>query len=277
MSVNRLRFGTGGIPHSSEPETTEGGISRIRELGLDCMELEFVRNVTITSDKAPDVNKFAREKDVVLTVHGSYFVNLASPEVKKIKASINRILSAARIGHLCGAISVTFHAAFYQKRPALAIFKKVKTNLEQIVGTLKDEGNDIWIRPELTGKPTQFGSLDELIEISSQVDQVLPCIDFAHLHARTGKYNSKDEFRSALETLEKGLGKEILKNMHIHMAGIKYSKKGEVSHLNIKDSDMNYTALMEALKDFKVEGVVVCESPNLEEDALLMKRCYAEL
>lgn len=275
--MGKLRFGTGGIPHSSEPETTEGGINRIRELGLDCMELEFVRNVTITSDKAPNVNEFAREKDVVLTVHASYFVNLASTEENKVKASINRILSAARIGHLCSAVSVTFHAAFYQKRPAPIIFEKVKTNLEQIVGTLKGEGNGIWIRPELTGKPTQFGSLDELIEISTQVEQVLPCIDFAHLHARTGKYNSKDEFRSALETLEKGLGKEILKNMHIHMAGIKYSKKGEVSHLNIKDSDMNYTALMEALKDFEVEGVVVCESPNLEEDALLMKRCYDEL
>jgi deoxyribonuclease-4 len=34
---------------------------------------------------------------------------------------------------------------------------------------------------------------------------------------------------------------------------------------------------MKALKDFKVGGNVVCESPNLEEDAALLKEAYEKL
>jgi deoxyribonuclease-4 len=272
--MGKLRFGTGGIPHSSQPETIEGGIGRINELGLGCMELEFVRSVFVTADHAPVVKKLARSKDVALTVHASYFINLASLENPKVHASIQRILQSARIGHLCGAKSVTFHAAFFQKRAPSLVFKKVKKCLEQIVETLKEEGNDILIRPELTGKPSQFGSLEELIKLSSQVEQVLPCIDFAHLHARKGKYNTKPEFRSALEALEKGLGKEILKNMHAHIAGIEYSKKGERRHLNLEESDLDFTSLMELFREFNLEGFIVCESPNLEEDAILLKSAF---
>jgi deoxyribonuclease-4 len=77
--------------------------------------------------------------------------------------------------------------------------------------------------------------------------------------------------------LEKGLGKEILGNMHMHTAGIEYGSKGERNHTNLKDSDLDYRALMQAFKDFGVKGTLVCESPNLEEDALLMKRTYGRL
>ena len=276
--MGRLRFGTGGIPHSSDPGTTEGGIARINELGLGCMELEFVRSVNISPSLAPTIRKVSLENDVALTVHASYFINLASKEPNKIKASIQRILKSARMGHLCGARSVTFHAAFFQKRKASVVFNKVKKALETVIGTLKAEDNDILIRPELTGKPSQFGSLEELIELSSQVDNVLPCIDFAHLHARSGgKYNTKEEFGSALGKLEKGLGKGVLKNMHAHVAGIMYTRKGERMHLNLKESDLDYPALLSAFKDYGVEGVIVCESPNLEEDALLMKETYESL
>ena len=40
-----LLFGTGGIPHSSETNTTIDGIRRIAQLGLGCMEVEFVQGV----------------------------------------------------------------------------------------------------------------------------------------------------------------------------------------------------------------------------------------
>ena len=42
-------------------------------------------------------------------------------------------------------------------------------------------------------------------------------------------------------------------------------------------SDLRHKALLKALKDFRVGGNLVCESPNLEEDAALLKKTYAEL
>ena len=103
----------------------------------------------------------------------------------------------------------------------------------------------------------------------------MPCIDFAHLHARSGgKYNTSLEFKEILEKVEKMLGKEGLQNMHIHMSGIAYSEKGEKNHLILKESDFNYKDLLKVWKEFKIKGVVINESPNIEVDALLMKKTF---
>ena len=77
--------------------------------------------------------------------------------------------------------------------------------------------------------------------------------------------------------IEKKLGKEAVANMHIHLSGINYSEKGERNHLILKESDMNYAAVLEVLKDFGAKGVLVCESPNIEEDALLLQKTFEKL
>jgi deoxyribonuclease-4 len=100
-------------------------------------------------------------------------------------------------------------------------------------------------------------------------------VDFAHLHARTGgKNNTPSEFRALLEEIEKGLGRRGLDNMHIHMSGIEYTAKGERNHLFLEDSDFKWRELLKVWKEFKIKGVVICESPNIEQDALLMKKYY---
>jgi deoxyribonuclease-4 len=196
----------------------------------------------------------------------------------KVKASIERILATTRIGYLAGASSITFHAAYYMKDESAKVYDAVKEQLSGIVKTLRDEGNPVFVRPETTGKSSQFGTLDEIIRLSQDVDGVLPCVDFSHMHARSGgKYNSYDEFAGILSKLEEGLGKKILSNMHCHVQGISYTKAGERAHLNLSDSDLKYAELLRAFKDYKVRGLVVCESPNLEEDALLLKRTYESL
>ncbi|MCX6804232.1 MAG: TIM barrel protein, partial [Candidatus Diapherotrites archaeon] len=112
----------------------------------------------------------------------------------------------------------------------------------------------------------------------SQIDNVLPCIDFSHLHARSGgKMNTYTEFLEVLEKSERMLGKEFLKNMHCHVSGIAYSQKGEKNHLILEESDFNYKELLHALKEMDCKGLVICESPNIETDALLLKKIFEEL
>ncbi|HJN57292.1 MAG: deoxyribonuclease IV [Candidatus Woesearchaeota archaeon] len=273
--MKKLLFGTAGIPISSKGSTTAEGINGVRELDLDAMELEFVRSVNISKEKAPEVRKSAEQNNVILTCHAPYYINLNSLEKAKLKASIYRILSSARIANLCGAWSVTFHAGFYQKSTKEEAFKRIKNSIKEISEKLKEEGNNIWIRPETTGKETQFGNINEILKLSQEFSNVMPCIDFAHLHARSnGKNNSYKEFCSILESIEKKLGKKGLENMHIHLTGIAYGEKGEKHHLNLKESDLKYRELIKALKDFKVKGVVISESPNIEEDALLVQKIY---
>ena len=202
-------------------------------------------------------------------------MNLNSREVKKQKATVERILKAARIADMCGGWSLCFHAAFYMGMEKEAVYNTVKNALKEVSRTLRDEGNRIWIRPESTGKGTQFGDLDELLRLSEEVEGVMPCVDFSHFHARTnGKYNTYEEFSQILQSIEKRLGKKALQEMHMHLAGIAYGEKGEKHHLNLKESDLKYRELAKALKDFGVKGVLISESPNIEEDALMMKKAY---
>jgi deoxyribonuclease-4 len=109
------------------------------------------------------------------------------------------------------------------------------------------------------------------------VEGVFPGIDFAHLHARSGEINSYPEFVAVMEIIEKKLGRRGLENMHIHLSGIEYGERGERRHLNLLDSDFHYRELLQVLKEMKVKGRVICESPNLEEDALLLQKIYREL
>ncbi|HLC60632.1 MAG TPA: TIM barrel protein [Candidatus Nanoarchaeia archaeon] len=273
--MKELLFGTAGIPLSTNPRTTSDGIKHVRQLGLGCMEMEFVHSVNISKEKAPEIKKVAEDNNIILTCHAPYFINLNSLEKAKVEASIGRIVNSARILNLCGGYSVAFHSGFYMGMEQKKVYDTIKDNIKLIIKNLKNEGNNIWIRPETTGKETQFGNVDEIIQLSQEFDNVMPCVDFAHFHARTnGKFNSYAEFASILEKIEKMLGKRGLENMHIHITGIAYGPKGEKHHLTLDESDLKYKELLKALKDFNVKGVVVSESPNIEEDAMLMKKIF---
>ena len=275
--MQALLFGTAGIPISTEPRDTISGIAQVRKLGLRAMELEFVHSVNLGEHAWPVVKKAAAENDVVLSCHGQYYVNLNAREEKKLAASKSRMLSAIRASASCGAFSITFHMAYYMKMDAEHVYTIVKKNLQEVVESMKSNGISVWVRPETTGKAAQFGSLAEVLKLSSELEHVMPCIDFAHLHAREGKVNSYAEFCEVLEKVENSLGKKALHEMHIQVSGVEYSAKGEIRHLPIEKSDLNYRELVRAWKDFGIRGSVISESPNIEQDALLLKRVYDAL
>lgn len=274
-----LLFGTGGVPLSSKDRSVLSGIQRISELGLDNLEVEFVHGVRTGEEKCRAYGEKARELGVALTCHGPYYINLNSKEAEKKEASIKRVLNTARAAHWMGAESFTFHAAFFMGQDTGKVYGVVREAIEHILEEMAKEGTDTAnLSPELTGKPTQWGSLEELIRLCQDIPGVHPCIDFAHNHARSGgEENSYDEFCATLEAIKSGLGQEYLQRLHIHVSGIEYSQKGERHHLVLKESDLQYEDLIRALKDYEVGGTVVCESPNLEEDAALMKETYGKL
>jgi len=272
-----LLFGTAGIPHSARTQSTIDGIKRIAELGLGCMEIEFVYGVKMGEAGARLVAEAASKEGVKLSAHAPYFINFNSHEIEKIRASQSRLLQTARIGSICGADSITFHTAFYLGDPPEKAYDTVRKYLAEVTAQLKRENNRVWIRPEIMGKPSQFGTIEEILNLSTELERVAPCIDFSHWHARTGGFASYPELASILEQVKERLGRAALDNVHIHVSGIAYGKKGELKHLNLQESDFQYTDLLKALKEYDAKGFVTCESPNLEEDALLLQATYNTL
>ncbi|MFN4182115.1 MAG: TIM barrel protein [bacterium] len=273
-----LHFGTGGYPHSTKGKGIKNALETIKQLGLDALELELVRQVRYKKEEYEEASKIAKTYGIKLTIHGPYYINLNSETPEKNQRSREMIEETARAASVVGAHSITFHPGIYRNLPAEEVLSIIASELEIAVKNIRKEHIEVQIRPELMGKPAQFGALEELILLSKKIPGVFPCIDIAHYHARlNGKMNTLKEFRTLLETLAKELGKQILSDLHIHISGIQYGPKGEIKHLNLKDSDLRYKDFLKALKEYNAGGVVICESPNLEEDACLLKECYYAL
>ncbi len=272
--MDKLNFLTAGVPLSAGTKGYVRGFEILDEMGLDGLELEFVHGVRI-SDKSRDAVSSAKK---VITAHAPFYVNLNSREPEKVEASVQRIIETAEVANELGGYSITFHAGFYLGQEKELVYKQIESQTRIIADSLEKSGNRIWIRPETTGKGTQWGDLEEIIRLSKEFETVLPCVDFSHLHARyNGISNTYDEFCAIFEKIGNELGQTALDNFHAHIAGIEYGAKGEKKHLNLEESDFNYKDLLKAFKEFGIKGAVVCESPNIEEDAKLLKDYYLNL
>ncbi len=271
-----LKFGTAGLPHGAK--SYEQGFEILHKLGLDSMEVEFVHGVRMKKERAEKVGELAKSYGLTLTCHGPYYINLNAKEEEKREASKQRVINTVLAGKYMEAFSITFHAGFYLKMPPEKVYENIKKSLEEIMEELEFEPDIPQITIETTGKPTQFGDLTEILRLSKEVDGIFICIDFAHLHARSvGRYNSAKETEFVLKKVIQYCGEKALKHMHFHIAGIEYGPKGEKYHVDLKDSDLRYEEILRVLKDYRVEGVVTCESPNLQDDACLLKECYLRM
>jgi deoxyribonuclease-4 len=274
-----FHFGTVGSPKSTpkKPGGSVGAILRIKELGLDALELGWVQAVRVSEETCAEIRKYATEQDVKISIHAPYFINLNATEEEWIN-SRKRLMDAAYYGNLAGATDIIFHPGSYFGNPPSEVVPIAIQRLEECRQELSSAGNPVVLRPETMGKSAMLGSLEDTLEMAKAIAGVVPCIDFAHLHARPGDgtINSYDEFSRILELYGKELGEKSLASLHIHLSGIKYGEKGEREHLMLKDSDLNLEGLFKALADFHCAGRILCESPVMEDDALYLKTLWSK-
>jgi deoxyribonuclease-4 len=280
MPTPTFLFGTVGSPISTpkKPGGSVGSILRSAELDLHTLELGWVRSINVTEATCAAIKAQAAESRVALSVHATYFFNLNATADEWPK-SRKRLMDACHFGNLAGATDIIFHPGSYFKLPPAEVLKVAIPRLREIVKELRDNGNPVRLRPETMGKIAMLGSLEDALEMSTEVDGVLPCIDFAHLHARPGdgSVNSYAEWDAVLKLVKKKLGAAALKSLHIHLSGIAYGPKGEKNHLRFAEADLKYKDLLRALADNKCGGRILCESPVMEEDADLLMKTWQKL
>jgi deoxyribonuclease IV len=273
-----LRFAVAGAPLSTPPPGgTIKGLHHAKKLGISAMEIEWVQSVPKNPEVMKNIRQTAEELDIALTVHAPYYINLNSPEPEKLEASIGRILAALQMSEIAGVRSVCVHAAFNLGQSPDVVYKNVYAAVDRIMTKKKKLFPHVNLALETMGRQSQFGTLEEVLKISKAFD-LYPTVDPAHMHARTnGKINTYEEWDQMFTTYAKFLGKKALKNVHMHFSGIAYGEKGEKHHVPLQESDARWKDFLQVLKDRKIEGNVVCESPLLEKDTLLMQKTFAKL
>jgi len=282
MSPLSFRFGTVGSPKSTpkKPGGSVGAVMHLAELGLLGFELGWVRSVRVSPETCALIQQTAQENDVAISVHAPYYFNLNATDDEWPK-SRQRLMDAAHYGNLAGATDIIFHPGSYFERPPEEVLPVAIPRLQSCLEELRSAGNPVTLRPEVMGKSAMLGSLEDTLVMSREINGVEPCLDFAHLHARSGdgSINSYDEWATVLESYGKALGEGALKNLHCHISGIEYTPKGEKEHLPLDDSDLDLRAILTALMDLGCQGRILCESPDiyLRDDALMTKSLWMEI
>ena len=275
-----FKFGTVGSPMGTpkKPGGSIGAIEFSKSIGLEALELGWVRAVRVTETTCAAIKQAGEEQGVGLSVHAPYFINLNADEIEWPK-SRQRLMDAAHYGNLAGCTDIIFHPGSYFGNDPTDVLKVAIPRLRGCVDELRAAGNPVTLRPETMGKSAMLGSLEDTLEMSKAIPGVEPCIDFAHLHARPGDgtVNTYDEWAGYLEMYGKALGEAGLKNLHCHLSGIEYGPKGEKNHLKFEEADLDLDALLRALKDFGCGGRILCESPIMEEDALKMMKAWKQI
>lgn len=257
MNEEKFRFGTVGSPKGTpkKPGGSVGAVLYIAELGMNALELGWVRSVRVSEKTCAMIRDAAQEQDVAISVHAPYYINLNASD-EEWEKSRKRLMDAAHFGNLAGATDIIFHPGSYFGADPEDVLPLVLERLGGCVDELRAAGNMVTLRPETMGKSAMLGSLEDTLEMSRQIDGVEPCLDFAHLHARTGDgtMNTYDEWMNVLDTYERVLGGDALQRLHIHLSGIAYTAKGEKEHLPIRESDLDFEAILQSLYDNNCAG-----------------------
>ena len=262
-----IKIGIAGVPLGLNGKSTAEGIKYLSRIGLDALEVQFVRRVSMKEETAAEVGDVARKVKIDLSVHAPYMINLASEDPQIIADSMNRIKLSLDRGHALGARIVVFHSAYYTKKYTKdETYELVKDACVRLLEYMRDRGIvQTQLGVELLGRQSQFGTVEELQRLHQELPDIRPVIDFAHLHARcNGCLHSVEDYARPLRALFSDHS-----HLHSHFSGIEFLNGNERRHLPVDIAQ--FRLLASALKEDACDATIICESPLLEQDAVKMK------
>jgi deoxyribonuclease-4 len=271
-----VRFGPAGLPVGYKSNSNQV-CSYIREIGLDAYEYQATYGVRISKQSALKLKENSRDNDILISMHGPYYINLSSNKDEVVERSIERLIQSARAAEWMGAYRVVFHPGFYTKKTPEEAMEKLNEAVDELTEQLESlQIRDYTFAPETTGKKSQLGSLEEIIEICQRHEKFAPTVDFAHLHAREcGLFKDKDDYGRVFSLLEDELGIDTL---HCHYTPIEFTDKGERRHHILgEDYGPPLEPLLEEIIERGWDITLICETPLRDRDAILMKRDYRNI
>ncbi|MBW3004316.1 TIM barrel protein [Candidatus Woesearchaeota archaeon] len=241
---------------------------RFAEAGLGCAEVTFTHAIYMKNNTiAKTVGAAAKKNKIDLSVHCPYYINLISVDKMKISASKKRIVTSAERGHYLGAKYIIFHPGYYGKFSKEEAYEGIKDAIEDMQDYIKDKKWKVKLAPEVMGKDSSFGTIDELYDLHKDTGCAV-CVDFAHLKAH---YRGKIDWKHVCDTMKKFKFKPLT----AHMSGIEWSDKGERRHLLTPEKDIK--EVLQWMKKYKFDIRIINESPDTFGDAVKTLKIYNRL
>lgn len=246
--------------------------------GLQAFEFQCGMGVKTSEEAAV---KFKNSiLDIQISIHAPYYISLSSVDEFKRLRSVDYILQTARLAKQMGAGRIIVHSGSCRNLDRTAALNLAKKTLRRAINELENEHlQEIVICPETMGKINQLGNLEEVLELCKIGENLIPCVDFGHLNARTfGGIRTQFDYEKILNLIENELGFNVLKKFHSHFSKVEYSENGgERRHLTFDDEVFGpcFEPLAELVVKRNLSPVFICESAGTQaEDAAEMKSVY---
>ncbi len=279
MHKNGTIFGPGGNSDSfyaqGNKRTVDTFTWQQERFGLRAFEYSFGRGIGLSEASALEIGQAARDAGVSFSVHAPYYINLASQIPENQQKSRDYIRRSAGMLRLMGGTRLVVHPGSPQKQKREDALKRCEEALAAARESLVADGlGETTLCLETMGRPSQIGSLDEILDFVLLDDSFLPCIDFAHLHAASGGgLQTSADFERVLDRVEEQLGIERARKMHVHFSRIEYGPKGELRHRSFAEKEYgpDFSHLAALLVNRQYAATIICESRGtMAEDAAEM-------
>jgi deoxyribonuclease-4 len=180
---------------------------------------------------------------------------------KKFKMALGMLDHTAGLAKACGARIIVFHPGFLLGRDHEQTIADVVDQLGDLRERLEAKDRLVPFGVEVMGRVRDFGTVEDVIAISAQVDFVRPVLDFAHMHATSdGAFLDADHFAAPLEAADAVLEPDA--PFHIHFSDIQYANRNETKHLPYGEGTLRAEPLRDALDRFERPATVISESPD---------------
>ena len=263
-----IRIGPSGS--TTQAKSTLEAVDIVADLGLTALEVNYVRGARASEETTRKVGAKAEERGIALSAHAPYYVSLNSPRDEVRDSSVGHIVETARRCQWMGAPFFAVHGGTYGGKESPEATDGVVERILQVETRLEEEGIvGVKVGLETTGRPSAWGTLEEIGSAAEQTDIVIPVVDFSHVHARSGGgLKTTEDFRALVEWALEVSDCQL----YCHFQSIEYGEKGERRHLPVDRWDPDFRLLAPVLRQIPCDVHLICESPLLEADALLIKR-----
>lgn len=252
----------------------------IADKGLSAFEYSFGRGAKMSEHTGAKIAAEAKKYGISLSAHAPYFINLGTLDPEKIDNNIRYFTESALCAARLGADRVVFHPGSPTGQERGVAFENVRTNIKIMLSCVSDYPN-ITFCPETMGKINQIGDLAEVLTLCRENEQLIPAIDFGHLHTRgLGCLNSRADFGAILDELVSQIGFERAKHFHVHFSKIEFTAGGEKMHKTFADEGYgpDFNLLAPELIARNLEPRIICESKGtMAEDAATMMKIYNDI
>lgn len=277
-------FGPAGNAENFPYKSSADAPRWLRELGLDCYEYQCGKGIHVGEATARKVGLAAAEQGITLSLHAPYFINLANPDPESLQKTIGYITGACLVADQMGAGRVVIHSGALMKRTRREAQSIALRSIKEVLKACDDAGfAHMTLCPETMGKINQLGDLDEVLELCTVDERLIPCVDFGHLYARSlGADEGAEVSARMLDRMKEILGEARAARFHSHFSKIEFTPGGgEKCHRTFADNG-GYGPDWEPLAAEVVRRgwspTFICESAGTQaEDALTMKRIYQQL